>query len=346
MKKKYQVFVSSTYLDLVEERKEVIQALLELDCIPAGMEIFNATDYDQWTLIKNVINECDYFIVIVAGMYGSVSNEGVSFTEMEYRYAMEIGKPIIGFIHSSPGSLPRLRTEVDPAKQIKLESFRELVKKKMCKFWSTAEDLGSVVSRSIIKLQSSHPAVGWVRANELSGENAITILELHKKIENYEIQLAAFATNGLKEAQNFAQEDDPLVIPYILRHYSQYNGPFNDTREYNKEALTTWNQLYSFISPELRRPLSSFQEHITKFILKIDAPSLSKYEDEEDPSSGYEVILDHYDYETISLQLQVLGLIQLLPSGEFQLTSYGENKMKSLRLIKRNETDVGAEYQV
>ncbi len=34
MEKKHQVFVSSTYKDLTEERKEVIHALLELDCIP------------------------------------------------------------------------------------------------------------------------------------------------------------------------------------------------------------------------------------------------------------------------------------------------------------------------
>lgn len=40
MDKRFQVFVSSTYEDLQEERREVMQALLELDCIPAGMELF------------------------------------------------------------------------------------------------------------------------------------------------------------------------------------------------------------------------------------------------------------------------------------------------------------------
>ena len=50
MEKRYQVFVSSTYADLQEERKTVMQALLELDCIPAGMELFPAANEDQWTL--------------------------------------------------------------------------------------------------------------------------------------------------------------------------------------------------------------------------------------------------------------------------------------------------------
>ena len=52
MEKRYQVFVSSTFEDLQEERKEVMQALLELDCIPAGMELFPASNEDQWSLIK------------------------------------------------------------------------------------------------------------------------------------------------------------------------------------------------------------------------------------------------------------------------------------------------------
>jgi hypothetical protein len=71
---RYQTFVSSTFLDLQEERTEVMQALLLLDAIPAGMELFPAANEDQWTLIKKVIDDCDYDIVIVAGRYGSESS--------------------------------------------------------------------------------------------------------------------------------------------------------------------------------------------------------------------------------------------------------------------------------
>lgn len=49
MEKRYQVFVSSTYADLKEERQHVLQALMEMDCIPAGMELFPAADEEQKT---------------------------------------------------------------------------------------------------------------------------------------------------------------------------------------------------------------------------------------------------------------------------------------------------------
>lgn len=91
---RHQVFVSSTFSDLMEERSEVIQAIWELDCIPTGMEAFVASNESQWDVIKRVINECDYYVLIIGGRYGSVTQDGISYTEKEYRYAQELGLPI------------------------------------------------------------------------------------------------------------------------------------------------------------------------------------------------------------------------------------------------------------
>ena len=62
MENRYQVFVSSTYQDLQEERQEVMQALLELECIPAGMELFPAANQDQWTLITSADTQIPHLI--------------------------------------------------------------------------------------------------------------------------------------------------------------------------------------------------------------------------------------------------------------------------------------------
>lgn len=130
MDKRYQVFVSSTFEDLQEERKEVMQALLELDCIPAGMELFPASNDDQWTLIKRVIDDCDYYLLIVGGKYGSTNEKGISYTQMEFEYALETGKPIISFLHKSPEKIPAGKSEQDPEKKEKLAEFQKIVKKK------------------------------------------------------------------------------------------------------------------------------------------------------------------------------------------------------------------------
>ena len=169
--KRYQVFVSSTYKDLREERAEVMRALLKLNCMPAGMELFPAADDDAWTLIQGVIDECDYYIVIVAGRYGSPDDEGVGYTEKEYRYALSKGKPIIGFLHGDPGEIIDRKTEQSQEGKRKLQEFRKLIKQKTVKYWKTPEELGGEVIASMVHLMKSKPATGWVRADTVPHVN-------------------------------------------------------------------------------------------------------------------------------------------------------------------------------
>jgi hypothetical protein len=91
MVKKYQVFISSTFRDLIDERQDTIRSVLDLGHIPSGMEIFPAADVQQFEYIKKIIDECDYYILIIGARYGSVDTDGVSFTEKEYAYAVERG---------------------------------------------------------------------------------------------------------------------------------------------------------------------------------------------------------------------------------------------------------------
>jgi hypothetical protein len=108
---RFQVFVSSTFLDLREERAEVAQAIQELGHIPAGMELFPASNEEHLTFIKRVIDESDYYIVIVAGRYGSMTAEGISYTEKEFDYATECGVPTLAFLHDDVGSIRSDRSE-------------------------------------------------------------------------------------------------------------------------------------------------------------------------------------------------------------------------------------------
>jgi hypothetical protein len=120
MEKRYQVFVSSTFTDLTDERRAVMQALLELNCIPPGMELFPASTDDQWTLIQRVVDDCDYYLVIVGGRYGSMGAQGISYTEKEYDYAVQQGTPVMGFVHRQPDDtlLPLTREILEVAKRL------------------------------------------------------------------------------------------------------------------------------------------------------------------------------------------------------------------------------------
>ena len=152
MDKRYQVFISSTYADLKEERRRVIETVLDADCIPAGMELFPAADEEQFEYIKRVIDDCDYYLLIIGGRYGSVTAAGVSYTEQEYDYALGRGLKVIALLHENPDDISFGKSEQDPALRKKLQQFRDKVATgRLVKYWRSAEgELPGLVSTSLM----------------------------------------------------------------------------------------------------------------------------------------------------------------------------------------------------
>src|SRR5438067_6382584 len=88
IRKRLQVFVSSTFSDLIRERQAAVEAILTAGHIPAGMELFTAGDESQMDVIKQWIDESDAYLLIMGGRYGSVEpKSGKSYTHIEYEYA-------------------------------------------------------------------------------------------------------------------------------------------------------------------------------------------------------------------------------------------------------------------
>lgn len=191
--KKYQIFVSSTYEDLKKERNFAIQAILEMGHFPVGMEMFSAADEEQWKIIKNKIDECDYYVVIVAHRYGSLDGD-VSYTEKEYDYAIKANVPVLGFIIEDSASWNPTFVDRDIGS---IKEFKEKVKRKPISFWSNSKDLYGKISIALGKQFNSTPRTGWIRPPEIAGpditeeisrlskENAI----LRDQLEDSEAQI-------------------------------------------------------------------------------------------------------------------------------------------------------------
>jgi hypothetical protein len=329
MEKRYQVFVSSTYADLKEERQQVIQTLMEMDCIPAGMELFPASDEDQFNFIKRVIDDCDYYILVIGGRYGSLTPQGISYTEQEFDYAIEKGLRVVAFLHGDPESLSVRNTDNDPALTERLDSFRKKAQTgRLVRYWQKADELPGMVSLSLQKTIKTYPAVGWIRATSAGSTELLSeINDLRKENEALRTRLAEVSENVSDGVSGLAGLDERFGVSGTYNRSVHSRGTW-----YKWEYGLTWGELFALIGPLLLKQQAdgTVEIHLRKAILQV--ANQDSFESKFDPQL----------FDTIKIQLKALGLVAIkqlaLVGGGvglfWSLTPQGEAELVHRRTVR------------
>lgn len=180
--RKLQVFVSSTYIDLVDERQAAVSAILKAGHIPAGMELFSAGDQSQLDVIKKWIDQSDVYMLILGTRYGSLEpTSKYGYTEVEYDYAVSTGKPYFSLVMGLDAFDAKLKGTggkfVEQDNPGKLKSFKEKVLGKMCSIYNDPRDIRSFVLENLIDFAGREELEGWVK-----GGSVIDPTPLYKRI--------------------------------------------------------------------------------------------------------------------------------------------------------------------
>lgn len=310
---KYQVFISSTYSDLVKERKQVLDILLMADCIPSGMENFVATDDEQFNVIKKVIDLCDYYILILGRRYGSVNEKtGISYTEMEYNYAIDKGIPVLVFVLDDSVELDSDKVETDDVKKGKLAEFKSrAMRNRLASVWRDQSDLMGKVAIGIMKAKNEIKRPGWHRGNDEEKERLLKEITLLRK-ENQDLQKKI----GLS-GETTIDFNSMFYGKKIILHYTERIYVFTmDTVIHKKSVETTLDVIYKFISLRITgvKKLSDFEEAVSEF------------------KSGYYV--DTQDALILRNKYEQLGLINSFMDKNnvemIEMTDFGRKIMNEL----------------
>jgi hypothetical protein len=329
MEKRYQVFVSSTYADLKDERQRVIQTLMEMDCIPSGMELFPAADEDQFAFIMKVIDDCDYYLLVVGGRYGSTTEEGVSYTEKEYDYAISRGLKVVAFLHEDPDSIAAGKTDKDPDLAKRLQAFREKVQEgRLVRYWKAATELPGLVALSLSKTIKTYPAIGWIRGSATDSSALLAeINDLRKENSDLRSKLAALSTQSRPRIENIADLNDTILV-----HCEYKPGHQQTWRDWSKRL--SWGKIFGLIAPYLlEHPSDALVQRTLRRVILNDAGI-----------EFFDSKINDHDFQTIKIQLKSYGLVELVYSSTtkggtalfWNLTKMGEEVMLQLRSIRKD----------
>lgn len=236
MNKKFQVFVSSTYSDLKEERQAAVEAILTAGHIPAGMELFSAGDESQLEIIYRWIDESDIYMLLLGGRYGSIEpKSGISYTELEYKYAIERKKPCFALIMSDDYLDQKIQEERKGALELanphKYEDFKKLVMSKISKFFGNKDRLQFAILQSILDIQSRHLLSGWVRSTEAVDATRVLnqISELNEKNSELEAEINKLRASMQKSPQEILKELSQEQRVLINRSSKSQTGTVSTT---------------------------------------------------------------------------------------------------------------------
>lgn len=167
IKHKYQVFLSSTYRDLKDERRAAIDAILTSQHIPAGMEMFRGDDIKQKEIIHQWLKQIDIYILILGVRYGDIDPEtGISYTEWEYDLAEELNIPRLvillkdDYLRSKEYDISMVEINLPQYKSFK----DRLTKEHYVHFVSSMDELKYVISTNIdyIIQENREHLKGWI----------------------------------------------------------------------------------------------------------------------------------------------------------------------------------------
>jgi hypothetical protein len=284
-KRKLQVFVSSTYTDLIDDRLAAIEAILAAGHIPAAMEQFTPGDETAWEKIRRWIDESDCYMLILGGRYGSLEpSSGKSYVHLEYEYALDQKKPYFSLLMEDSAFKKRLKargTDVDEREYpANYKQFKSQVKQRHCGFWADRKDIRNAILQKLPEWSQRDDLLGWIRGNEaidpqvtnelarLSRENnelrskvsaseerfgGLTFDEMSALLRQDKIDLSRFSQVGLQieEVLAYGGIRPSDLNPTVLCSFIKNAG---DVFEYFHDYLSVYTLQFDRLSPAISHP--------------------------------------------------------------------------------------------
>jgi len=359
--KRYQIFVSSTQADLRNERESIIIELTKVGYIAVGMEQFPATDEEQMDFIQPVIDDSDYYVVVIKGRYGSVGNDGISYTEKEFRYAVETKKPAMAFLYKDVLALRVSETDNDPEKMKKLSVFRaELEQKRIVKYWLTVEELVTQVKDSVNDMLRCRPAIGWIRGDQSFDPGVYRERdELRKEVDVLQKKLEMLDTSV---SQTIAHGDDIVDIYFdlVICEYNDSGNNPTQTRVFRNRMISIpCDLILNCIKDKLYNNDSEEEiiERIDEWVQQeyettTEYYNLGKHKNELSYIDIHQKTLDklRYHFEALGLIVRVVReyrkeFMPPAPAIGWQLTDKGRKYIATMHAFRRRSVADSAEQQ-
>lgn len=218
--RRFQIFISSTFEDLHEERKKAIEVVVDHGDIPIALDRFSASNEKDLEVIERAIKECQVYIVILGHRYGEIVRKGkISYTELEYDIAVKNGLLILPFILTDT-EIENRRKKLDPKVSRdkaelkhynKLCAFHDRIKPLFYKPWGPEDEFKFLVEKALNEQLAKCNKRGLVWEPEEPTRSLLQSASRNEFIVNIVKQLSSFEKLDFRVTREEPEEKQVLA---------------------------------------------------------------------------------------------------------------------------------------
>jgi hypothetical protein len=331
---KYHIFIGSTLDDLKIERKELFRIVMELGHIPVTADYFDKTARNATKLLQQSIEECDYFIALVANKYNATDGTVLPLIA-ECSIATKKGVPVLALLIDEKARSKPAKKEKDAAIIRKLGDFKTKLKNGPHETWLNTPDLCLKAQTLLSQEFNINTRPGWVRGDRLvepTVANELSRLSSENNALRYQIRLEdSAATAKLKDEQSHALK--VLALNKLTLSFYYANGEnWENSRQFR------YIRIFKLLFPDLS--LGKTAADISRFLGTVLTPDLDKTVRKDYPTPSNTVKKIMADFAMLKLVKCVSGEDGSAGNEIWEITEYGR-ELYSVYRMRQLEKSLG-----
>jgi len=323
---KYHIFIGSTLDDLKNERKELPRIIMELGHIPVMADYLDDTARNYAELLQKTIEECDYFIALIANKYSDADGKALPLVAQS-SIAAKKGIPVLALIIDEKVRSKPAKKEKDPALVLKLDDLKAKLREGPYAAWTNSPDMCQKAQSLLVQELNINARPGWVRAEKIIDATVANELSrlssendaLRRQVKIDSGALVSKLRDQLKQAMKV------LALNKItLSFYYASGDNWENSRQFR------YIRIFKLLVPELA--LGKNTAEISRFLGTVLNPDLDKTVRKDYPTPSNTI-------KKIMADFSMLRLVRCTTEEEvaagneiWEITEYGKELYAAYRM--------------
>ena len=267
---KYHIFIGSTLDDLKNERKELLRIVAELGHVPIVADYLDNSARNSQKLLRKIIEECDYFIALVAHKY-SAKDGNESPLISECHIAANSGVPVLAFIIDEKARWKPIKKEKNADFIGKLDDFKVMLMRGPFETWHNTPDLCQKAQYLLLQEFYINSRPGWIKKDKTI-EPGVTNELLRLSIENSALRRQY--CSGDREIDARLQDELKSTLKIIALNKVSLSFYYTTGDNWENTQQFRLLRIFKLLVPELS--LGKTTAEISRFLGMVLNPDLDK----------------------------------------------------------------------